>query len=236
MHLDCDANLAAVMKAKNHALIFFALCSLCWGCTGPHGGSGAEPLPRLNAAEQQRLQTLLFAAEDAFAEDHLGFPVQGSALQLFRSVLLIDPNNTAAHRGLEQIVERYLALAIDAAKQGNGSTAQSMLKRGSLIDPAHPSIAAAAEFVAAMDKSARKTVVVQGLSPAGLSRTIDRLLVDASATCRFVIAAANDAKARMLYQALRAGFLRNQYQHRPRAATMISTPERLERVCTYEPD
>lgn len=234
MHLHRGAYLTAVIKAKKHALIVFALCSLCWGCAGPLGGAGDETVPTLSVAEQLRLQTLLNAAEDAFAKDHLGLPAQGSALQLFRSALRIDPSNPAAQRGLEQIVERYLALAIDAAKQGNSSSAQSMLERGSSIDPVHPSIAPATEFVAAMDKSARKTVIVQGLSPAGLSRTIDRLLIDISVTCRFVIAAANDARARELYQALRAGFQRNQYQRRPRAATMISTPERLERVCNYE--
>jgi len=58
------------------------------------------------------------SAENALADDLLDISKPHSATYLFQEVLSRDPTNAEAKRGLEQIVERYVALALTAAEQG----------------------------------------------------------------------------------------------------------------------
>ena len=194
----------------------------------------AEPSRTLSAAEKRELQSHIYAAEDAIANNHLSIPNDGSALSLYRQALRLDPKNAQAQRGVEVIIEHYVALALKAAKRGDTASARSLLHLGRDIDPTHPSIEPTERFVQTVDTSHREIVTLRGLSEAKLRATINALVHGIQPSCRFRIYAANDAGARRLYQLLRESFLHHDLNRRPRAASSISTPERLERICPYE--
>lgn len=204
------------------------------GCETLQKPPSAVQARTLSAAEKREVQALIYAAEDAIANSRLSFPDDGNALSLYRQALRLDPQSAQAQRGLEGIVEHYVALALQAANRGDTASARALLNRGRDIDPTHPSIGPTEQFVQTVDTSHREIVTLRGLSEAKLRATIDALVQGIQPNCRFRIYAANDARTRRLYQLLRESFLRNDLNRRPRAASNISTPERLERICKYE--
>ena len=216
--------------------IFVAIMALvsAIGCETIEQQSASGQVRALSDAEKREVQTLIYDAEDAFANNHLGFTHDGSALTLYRQVLRLDPENAQAQRGMEKIIEHYIALALRAANRFDTATARTLLDRGRQIDPTHPSIAPAEQFIQTIDTSHREVVILRGLTDAKVRATINALVQGVQKTCRFRIFAANDARTRHLYQLLRASFLRNDLNRRPRASSNISTPERLERICQYE--
>ena len=216
--------------------IFVAIMALvsALGCETIEQQSASGQVRALSDAEKREVQTLIYDAEDAFANNHLSFTHDGSALTLYRQVLRLDPENAQAQRGMEKIIEHYIALALKAANRFDTATARTLLDRGRQIDPTHPSIAPAEQFIQTIDTSHREVVILRGLTDAKVRATINALVQGVQKTCRFRIFAANDARTRHLYQLLRASFLRNDLNRRPRASSNISTPERLERICQYE--
>ena len=222
--------------ARTLQQIFVAIMALvsAIGCETIEQQSTSGQVRALSDAEKREVQTLIYDAEDAFANNHLGFTHDGSALTLYRQALRLDPENAQAQRGMEKIIEHYIALALKAANRFDTATARTLLDRGRQIDPIHPSIAPAEQFIQTIDTSHREVVILRGLTDAKVRATINALVQGVQKTCRFRIFAANDARTRHLYQLLRASFLRNDLNRRPRASSNISTPERLERICQYE--
>ncbi len=216
--------------------IFVAILALVSviGCETIEQQSSSERVRALSGAEKREVQTLIYDAEDAYANSRLSFPDDGSALKLYRQALRLDPENAQAQRGMEKIIERYIALALKAANRFDTATARTLLDRGRQIDPTHPSIAPAEQFIQTIDTSHREVVILRGLTDAEVRATINDLVQRVQKTCRFRIFASDDARTRRLYQLLRASFLQNDLNSRPRATSNISTPERLERICQYE--
>jgi tetratricopeptide (TPR) repeat protein len=204
------------------------------GCATLSKQTVAEPGRTLSAAEKRKVQEHIYAAEDAMANNHLSIPNDGSALSLYQQALRLDPKNAQAKRGVEVIIEHYVALALKAATRDDTASARRLLNRGRDIDPTHPSIGPTEQFLQNVDTSHREIVTLRGLSEAKLRATINALVKGIPPSCRFGIHAANDASARRLYQLLRESFLHHDLNRRPRAASSISTPERLERICPYE--
>ena len=222
--------------ARTLQQIFVAIMALvsAIGCETIEQQSTSGQVRALSDAEKREVQTLIYDAEDAFANNHLGFTHDGSALTLYRQALRLDPENAQAQRGIEKIIEHYIALALKAAHRFDTATARTLLDQGRQIDPIHPSIAPAEQFIQTIDTSHREVVILRGLTDANVRATMNALVQGVQKTCRFRIFAANDARTRHLYQLLRASFLRNDLNRRPRASSNISTPERLERICQYE--
>ena len=222
--------------SANRALVITVTIMLLLngGCETLSKQTVAGPGRTLSAAEKREVQGHIYAAEDAIANNHLSIPDDGSALSLYRQALRLDPKNAQAQRGVEVIIEHYVALALKAAKRDDIASARRLLNRGRDIDPTHPSIGPTEQFVQTLDTSHREIVTLRGLSEAKLRATIDALVLGIQPSCRFRIYAANDARARRLYQVLRESFLHHDLNRRPRAASSVSTPERLERICQYE--
>lgn len=218
--------------SAQHTLVSAAMLFLLWGCAGTSIDPTTASSRPLSAEEESQLESLLIRAENALANDLLDVSKPDSATYLFQQVLSLDPASEEAKRGLEQIVERYLALALTAARQGDTNLARDLLTRSRLIDPEHLSVRPTNEFIDAIDTSQRESVIIRGLAASALADAIDNLVRNTGPGCRYRISAANDERARELYQLLRQGFVRAQINHRPRAATEISTPDRLERICT----
>ena len=152
--------------SANRALVITVTIMLLLngGCTTLSKQTVAEPGRTLSAAEKSEVQALIYAAEDAMANSHLSFPDDGSALNLYRQALRLDPKSAHAQRGLETIIEHYVALALKAANRGDTATARALLNRGRDIDPTHPSIGPTEQFVQTIDTSRREIVTLRGLS------------------------------------------------------------------------
>jgi hypothetical protein len=77
------------------------------------------------------------AAEDA---KRLTTPAQDNAVDYYRGVLELDPNNSEAKAGLERVVERYLEWAREAQAAGVESKFEEYLEIAATIDSMHPGI------------------------------------------------------------------------------------------------
>lgn len=73
---------------------------------------------------------LLVQGGERLTEDKLLYPADDNAYQRYRSVLALDPANTEALAGLDQIVSRYLALANYALDAGDLAKARTRLANG----------------------------------------------------------------------------------------------------------
>ena len=212
--------------------------ALLFGCV-------PQKISTVNTTEQkkedmqvlERIETLQEMATKSFKKDLLTTPDKKSAYYFYQQILLLDPDNEPAKGGLDQIVERYLAWAVDAAYKKQPAKARSYIARSNLVDKTHPSIEPTLRQVKIINDSDYtkfvfdQTPVLQG------KNNLDRFgsfIKDepVNQRCRYLISAANDGLVRKLYamvqqaRADKSGDVR-----RVRARNQISTPNRLERWC-----
>ena len=224
-------------NAPQKTTFLLILWTLLFGCasqteetvpvaTNEPEATPAEPIPRVE------LLALLDAADRALARDHLTSPRAGSALAIYEQILARDPSQDDARRGIERIVEEYVALAMTALERRQFASARSMLARARLINPDHPSIEPSAEQIRLIQEAERKTLQLadEDLSreSAELKAALSQLSRDAQGkSCRFVIAASSDGQGRWIYEQLSDG----SNGARLRAQITIRRPSSVERLC-----
>jgi hypothetical protein len=81
------------------------------------------------------LSELLLEAEVALAEDRLTIPSGNCAYGYYRQVLLVEPGNAHALKGIDRIVERYSVLAGHAVERGDTEKAARYIARGLRVRP-----------------------------------------------------------------------------------------------------
>ena len=137
------------------ALLFMILGMLS-GCAtldpSSNGSAKVEDV-QIDPALQRQLYKLEDQAELAIKRNHLAYPRPGSAVNLFEQMLALNPGNKEAIRGLEQVVEEYIALALAAANERLFAKAKSMLARAKLVDADHPSLAPTMTQISLLEKS-----------------------------------------------------------------------------------
>src|SRR5690606_25041134 len=160
---------------------------------------------------------------------------QGSALALYDRVMILDPDNEAARRGLERIVERYLELALSAAEKRRFSEAEAMLNRARLVDPEHPGIDPTDVQVRLLAGAERHVVPLDGeglrrQDPAVASALRQAGLASRGDGCRVRIVARSDSEGRWIYQQMSDA----PGDTRIRAQLDIGSPPRVEVLCFSE--
>lgn len=85
--------------------------------------------------EKREIERLLISAQNAYRQDYLTTPGYKSAYRYFDKVLKQDPDNPAARRGMNQIVNRYKVLAETALERQEYEMAQTLARRGLGIEP-----------------------------------------------------------------------------------------------------
>jgi serine/threonine-protein kinase PpkA len=80
--------------------------------------------------EKQRVADLLAKGEAQFAESQFTAPPADSALESFRAVLAIDPNNAQAQAGLRRIADHFRERAEDERGQGNFAMSLVFIGKG----------------------------------------------------------------------------------------------------------
>lgn len=198
----------------------------------PEPQAAAEPEPEAPRLDNAVLFPLLDAAEQAIAENRLTYPKAGSAYSIYLQILERYPDQEDAVRGIERIVEAYVALSMRALERRQFGAARSMLARARLIEPGHPSIEPSAAQIRLVEEADRKTLQFKQAdlaSKAPYLTTQLRALAEESngRTCRFIISARSDGQGRWIYQQLSNGL----GEQRLRAQIKIRTPAGVERLC-----
>ncbi len=95
----------------------------------------------------ERIAELLSLAGEAIREDRLLIPAERSAYAYFQQALSLDPGNTDALSGLDQIVERYIALARGAIQSQDEVRAKRYIARGLRVQPGNERLLALKDSV-----------------------------------------------------------------------------------------
>jgi len=83
----------------------------------------------------ERIQTLLVRADEQLALDRLTQPAGNSALDSYRAILSLDPNNSDGITGLKTIRSRQMALGESAEKRGDDAAAMKFYRSAELAAP-----------------------------------------------------------------------------------------------------
>ena len=94
----------------------------------------------LEAQRSQRLATLLDQGEASLRTNRLTTPSGNNAVEYFRQALALDPDNTRAAAGLDDVAERYTVLISDALDRGSLQSARGFLASLTRVSPTHPRI------------------------------------------------------------------------------------------------
>jgi hypothetical protein len=198
----------------------------------PEREPASEPEPKAPPLDNAVLFPLLDAAEQAIAENRLTYPEAGSAYSIYLQILEMYPDHEDAVRGIERIVEAYVALSMRALERRQFGAARSMLTRARLIEPGHPSIEPSAAQIRLVEEADRKTLQFKQADllseAADLTTQLRELAKESNGrTCRFIISARSDGQGRWIYQQLSNGL----DEQRLRAQIKIRTPAGVERLC-----
>ncbi|MFO1388100.1 hypothetical protein [Cellvibrio sp.] len=169
-------------------------------------------------AQQKVINSLLSEADYCLSQNKLLNPISDNAHDRYRSVLLMDPENERAKTGLQTISLRLVDLARNAAKRGNLTEAQTMIRYARGVDN-NPVVQDAAETLRKQIASGGAPVE-RAYTPSEGEVVLDAKLLQAKdpqltaqlvgvaqkakQTDQFVlITARTDADGRYIYQLLR---------------------------------
>lgn len=177
---------------------------------------GPTVLPARDLDERERerrfIADILYDGMRALRADRLMTPAEDSAYRHFSRALALDPGNTVALDGLQEIVQRYLQLADTASRQGQFDNAESFLRRAGQVDSRHSGIEAA---YANLEAERNRTHSVHPLDvrelrnrEAALTRQLQELARVVEDINAFVlITAPTDELGRWIYAQLQEGLL-----------------------------
>ena len=176
-----------------------------------------EVLPDPARIEVQRLLT---EAEEAFSDGRLTTPVDDNAWYRYLRVLVLDPDNQSAREGISDIVEKYLAWAIQDIEAGYLRKARNYLTKVRAIDDTHPNIAAVENRLSQRESSSQQVIKLSRFGLDNHTKSLANELIRLGTqiqiqNARVVIVARNDAEGRWIYQQL------NKAENGPRIRAQI---------------
>lgn len=119
--------------------------------------------PRPPTVEQQ-VSLMLRQAERAMYGDRLMFPEDDNAYDRYQAVLKLQPGNTQAISGLQQILVRYVQMGREALRHSRLPNAQIYARRARLIDADNPLLL---EFEQQLTEAQRLSPVAPAKQSAG---------------------------------------------------------------------
>lgn len=174
------------------------------------------PAPVELTPQQKVVHRLLAEADYCLSRNQLLNPIADNAHDRYRSVLLMEPENERAKLGLQAIALRFVDQAQTAAKRGNLSEANTMIKYAKSIDnnavvqdaanslrKQLVNIPPAKAYVAGEGEIVLDAKMLQAKDPQ-LTTQLTGVAQKAKQTDQFVlIIARTDADGRWVYQQLR---------------------------------
>lgn len=163
-----------------------------------------NPVPEPALIEIQRL---LREAEEALFDDRLTTPVEDNAWYRYLRVLVLEPGNQSAQEGISDIVEKYLAWAIQDIEAGYLRKARNYLSKVRAIDATHPNLPAVEKRLSQRKASSQQIVKLSrfDLDNHTISLANELFLLGTQIqkqNARIIIVARNDAEGRWIYQQL----------------------------------
>lgn len=158
---------------------------------------------------QRIIADLLYEGVKALNANRLITPPDISAHAYFSRVLAIEPENTMALQGLQDIVAKYLQLADQAGRQGQFDSARTYLRRAEDVDRTHQGIA---DAWLRLEKEMKSNDVVHSINArelanksAALMEELGKIGIQArDSGAFFLITAPNDVQARWIYTQMQA--------------------------------
>lgn len=105
--------------------------------------------PDSQAGSEQWIASQLAEADRAFREGRVDMPANDCAWSLYRAVLEVDPQNTAALAGLRQVQDVMIDRAGEAARELDFESAERILEDASLVTDSNLQIEAARQEISA---------------------------------------------------------------------------------------
>jgi hypothetical protein len=108
---------------------------------GSQAKKAANPVPvkKVTVApplsEEEKIAGLLAHGRRSLRRDRLLFPKNNNANHYFQRVLKLDPGNSDALYGIEQVVARYITLATDSLDKSDKKKAERYIARGFRVSP-----------------------------------------------------------------------------------------------------
>lgn len=107
--------------------------------------AAAPTRPSVQVPQREHIESLLSAAARDVSALRLTSPRGNNAVERYREVLSLDPDNARAAAGLGDVVARYIALAEQSAGRGNRSGIERYLQRAQSVQPGSARLKAARE-------------------------------------------------------------------------------------------
>jgi protein TonB len=156
----------------------------------PAAGIDAERAPQTAAAGlvasgkapeamDEKLDALIEKAQQAMLERHFIDPAAGSALSLYRDVLLVDPNNGEARQGLQRLEEILIVRVQAALDERKFDLALQSLETARSINPNDRRLAALDEHIASLRAELGPVQITAALNAQNFDRA-SQLIDDAS--------------------------------------------------------
>ena len=185
-----------------YLVISFVLLVFISGCTVTTPPTKPPPVDLTGV----KIQQLLSAADVAIQNNQLTTPADDNALDRYKLVLTLNPSNTVAIAGINRIVERYLAWALDQAERSNLKKARYFVSLAEGIDPSHPNIKPVVNKINDQEDRVVNVFQLDATSVRNQSVDPDRFATIAASIQRhrsfITIRAPDDRSGRWLYQEL----------------------------------
>jgi hypothetical protein len=154
-----------------------------------------------------RIAILLDEAHSAYIQNQLTTPLDNNAHLKYLQVMSIDPSNNRANQGIAEIVEKYLAWAMDAALAQNYQKAWAYVTKANSVDEDHPNTQSVSELINKRQQAKHMTFTLSGPR---LKQRSDSILKELEEIALFiedhggiiVITARSDEEGRWIYQQL----------------------------------
>jgi TonB family protein len=119
--------------------------------SAPAKGAAVPAVPVKSAAEaDEKVDALMEKAQQAMLDRHFIDPAAGSALSLYREVLIINPDNGEARQGLQRLSEILVARVQSALDDRKFDTALQFLESARSIDATDSRLSALDEKIASL--------------------------------------------------------------------------------------
>jgi TonB family protein len=157
----------------------------------------AQPAGKAPAAADEKIDLLIEKAGQAMLDRHFIDPADGSALTLYRSALLLDPNNGEAHQGLQRLAEILFARAQSALDERKFDVALQALEIARSIKPGDSRLSALDERIASLRAELGPAQILATINAQNFDRAAQ--LIDEAARTKSL----NSAKLTQLRDELR---------------------------------
>jgi TonB family protein len=149
--------------------------------SAPGKAASAPPTPVKQAEADEKIDALMEKAQQAMLDRHFIDPVTGSALSLYREVLIINPDNGEARQGLQRLFEILIARVQTALDDRKFDVALQFLETARSIDPSDRRLSALDEKIANLRAELGPAQILAALNAQNFDRAT-QLIDDAART------------------------------------------------------